>query len=293
MDKLSSLIKRNIKVFFANKSNIFFSQLAIIILLILHFAVLREMNAANFMQTGAEFDEKWSYWMADTLMLSAIIPIGAITLAINTLEQIVLDKERKIIDDLYVAPVSRNTLLFSYIISSLIIGTITLLIFIGGYQIYFINVYGVAFTFNQISTIIAVALLSIVFANSFVMIIVSFVKRSQVMGSIGTIMGTLIGFLCGAYIPMGVLGDTTVKILTLLPFAPLTALARQSFLMNISATGLPEIFASGKSAKVYGYELYLAGEKLTIMALTAIVLIYVVIFIIALIIRFKKMKKSS
>lgn len=293
MNKLFSLTKRNVKLYFASKSNIFFSMLAVIILIGLHFIVFRKMNADNFLSQGFKVDKKWLFWLSDCLMLSSIIPIGAVTVSLTSIGQIVTDKEKNIINDFYVSPVSKTVLLLSYLLSSFIIGIIILLGFTVFFEIYLIAIYGISFTLFQFICILGVIMLSLLLGNFFVMLVVSFVKREQAMGAIGTIIGTMLGFFCGAYVPVGVLGENVTKIFTVLPFLPITALARQSFFMNISKTGLQKEWISGEFAKIYGYELFLNNQKLSILSLILIVVGFVVLFSILLIIRFKKMKKND
>lgn len=293
MNKLSSLTKRNIKLYFASKSNIFFSMLALLILVVLHFIVFRKMNAESLMSSGFPIAEKWALWFSDCLMLSALLPIGAITISLTSLGQIVTDKEKNIINDFYVSPVSKNTLLFSYLLSSLAVGTLLLTGFIVFFEVYLIAVYGISFSFLQLLAVIGVMVLSLFLGNSFVMIIVSFVKREQAMGAVGTILGTMLGFFCGAYVPVGVLGEAVSSIFTFLPFLPITALARQTFFMNISETGLTKEMISGELAKLYGYELFLGENQLSPTVLALIVTAFIVLFSIILLIRFQKMRKTD
>lgn len=293
MSKLTSLTKRNIKIYFASKSNIFFSMLALIILVGLHFVVFRKMNADSLLSSGISIHEKWAFWFSDCLMLSALIPIGAVTISLTSLGQIVTDKERNIINDFYVAPVSRNTLLMSYLLSSFTIGAMMLLGFIAVFEIYLVVIYGISFTIMQFLAVLGVTVLSLLLGNSFVMLIVSFVKREQAMGAIGTILGTMLGFFCGAYVPIGVLGKSVGTIFTCLPFLPLTTLSRQSFFMNISSTGLTKDIVGGELAKIYGYELFLNDEKLSMTALCLIVAAYIVLFGTLLLVRFKNMRKTD
>ncbi|MEG1719296.1 MAG: ABC transporter permease [Clostridia bacterium] len=293
MNKLTSLTKRNIKLFFASKSNIFFSTLALIILVLLHFIVLRKMNADSFISAGLPIDEKWAFWFSDSLMLSSLIPISAITISLTSLCQIVTDKEKNIINDFYVAPVSRTTMLISYLLSSFIIGAIMLLGLVAFIQIYLMVMYGVSFTVVQLLSILGVTMLSLLLGNSFVMLIVSFVKREQAMGAIGTILGTMLGFFCGAYVPIGVLGEGITKLFTALPFLPITSLARQAFFMNITKTELTKEMIGGPLAKMYGYELYFNDEKLSTLTLILIVLAFIILFSMLLVLIFKKMRKKD
>lgn len=295
MNKLISLTKRNIKLFFASKSNIFFSLLAILILLALHFIIFRNMmgNQINdsFKVAGVIIDEKYGFWLSDVLMLSALIPIGAVTVSLVALGQIVSDKEKNIISDFYVSPISRNTLLFSYLVSSLIIGLAVCVALTAFLLIYFILLYGVSFSFEQIVALLGIILFSLLMGNTFVMIIVAFVQRNQAMGAIGTILGTLLGFLAGAYVPIGTLGDGIASVLACLPFLPLVGLTKQIFLMSIADTPITKDFISGDFAKFNGIEIYFGNTQIPIWGCILIVLVFVSVATVALIFIFKKMRK--
>ena len=293
MSKLVSLTKRNIKIFFSNKANIFFSSIALIILVVLHFSVFRSQNADALLEVGMNIDEKWAYWFSDSLMLSSLIPIAGITIAITTLSQIVSDKEKNIINDLYISPISKNTLLFSYLLSSIIISLFLISLYIIFLLGYYYFIYGLFFSAVQILAIIGVMVLSILLGNFFVLIIVSFIKREQAMGAVGTILGTLMGFLCGAYVPVGVLGESISKVFTFLPFLPITSIARNVFFINVDQTGIPSGILSGNLADIYGYKLYLNGEQLTTVSLVMMVVIYIILCTIINIIRFKKMRNND
>jgi len=293
LSKLYYLTRRNIKLFFASKSNMFFSMLAILILVGLHFIVFRKMNADSFLASGLPLAKKWALWLSDCLTLSTLIPIGAVTVSVTSLAQLVTDKEKHTIDDFYVLPLSKNTILASYLFSSFTIGTIVLTAFIIFFNVYSFLSYGLLFGIAQLFCVLGIGLMSLFLGNFFIMIIVSFVKREQAMGAIGTIVGTTIGFISGAYFPLGILGEKASKVLTFTPFLPLTALSRQAFFSNIAQTELTKEIIGGDLAKFYGYELYFGGEILTQNMLFLIVLLYICIFAALLLIRFMKMRKND
>jgi multidrug/hemolysin transport system permease protein len=272
-------------------------MLALLILTGLHFIIFRKMNANNamgvFANMGLQIDEKWSYWWSDTLMLSTLIPIGSVTISITALGQIVIDKEKMAMNDFYVSPLNRNTLLLSYLLSSLAVGGMICGGFVLFSEVYFLAVYGISFGFVQMLAILGSVVISLILGNTFVLILASFVEREQALGAIGTILGTMLGFFCGAYVPLGVLGETTAAIFSALPFLPVTVITKQAFLMNISKTQLSMDIIGGKFAKFYGYDVYFGDTKMSVLALLGIVAAYIVVFCITLIFIFKRMKKHD
>jgi len=278
MNSLMMMIKRNIKLFFRNKPNVFFSVLAILILLVLHFVVFRTMFADGWVEIfsaipGFEVDRVDLEWMTDSLMFATLFPIGAITISLSSLGLMVSDRETGVFADFMTAPFDRNKLLASYLLSSIIISAIILLLFLGMFEIYFLLRFGISFTFAHVGQILLVIALSLLFANVFMLFVVSFFKRQQSLGAVGTIIGTLVGFLCGAYIMVGMFGDTVRNIFGLLPFLQLTVLSRQAFLARIEElTPLTNNMLTGELARDFGFELWI-GEKMISPGLTILMVI--------------------
>ena len=233
MSELSSLVKRNVMVFCRTKSNIFFSILAIAILVVLHFLILREMYTDQWSDLvsnmGIVVERTDLYWMVDSLMFAAIIVVGAISISLVTLTIIVADKETNALSDFLVSPIKRNSLFISYLISSFLIGFVILMGFVIFFEIYFIIVFGISFTLLQIVLIVISSIGVLIFSNVFMLLVMSLIKSQQSVGSIGTVLGTMIGFITGAYIPMGMFGSFISDILSSLPFYQLTALVREIF----------------------------------------------------------------
>ena len=50
MRNLASLVRRDVKIFYRTKGNIFFSLLSVIILVALHFMIFRQMYTDNWIQ---------------------------------------------------------------------------------------------------------------------------------------------------------------------------------------------------------------------------------------------------
>jgi len=300
MSDIWQLTKRNIKVFFKSKSNIFFSTLSILILLFLHFAVFRNMFADNWEQVFAagniplEIERSKITWLVDSMIFAAIIPMAAVTISLTALAQMTTDKQKNSINDFLVSPIKRQDMLVGYLLSSFIIGGSLCFAFLVIFEIFFLIVYGVGFAVVQMLAILAVTLFSLVFANVFMLLIITFIKTEQTLGAIGTILGTMIGFMCGAYIPVGMFGEMVGNIFSLLPFLQLTVLSRQAFIMNISEV-LPfnMEMLTGPTAQGFGLECWIFGNLIPLWGVALITLGFTVAMFTALVIIFKKLKKKD
>lgn len=298
MSNLKSLIKRNIKIFYRTKGNIIFASLSVIILVALHFIIFRNMFTDSWAQIVQQFQidikRQQLAWVVDNLMFSAVIPIGAITISLVALGLMVADKETNVLADFLVSPIGRNSLLASYLASSFMVGFINLLGFIAFFEVYFLVVYGIGFTLAQLGLILLATIGSLLFANVFMLLVVSFVKSQQSLGALGTILGTLLGFLSGAYIPIGQFGEAIGNIFSCLPFLQITVLTRQAFLYKLEThTPLSHEMLSGKLARSFGIELWVGGTLVPTWAVAALAGLVTAILLLALIARFNKMKKED
>lgn len=169
-------------------------------------------------------------WLSDSIMLSGLIPILSISVSLVVLSIIVTDKENKITMDFMVAPINRSIWMLSYFISSLIICAVASIGMVILTDIYLFIVSSYFLSFLQIIKILGIVILSLIFGNLFMLFLISFVKTSNGIGGIGTIIGTLQGFVSGCYMPFGVLPKGLYYTLYSLPFAQLSSLIRSVFL---------------------------------------------------------------
>ena len=297
MSHIMSLVKRDIKIFYRTKGNIFFSLLGVLILVILHFAIFRNMYTDNWVSIIAQIpfvsaERLELQWIADSLMFAAILPIGGLTISLTTLGLMVSDKEKNVLSDFLVAPIRRNNLLISYLLSSFIVCFVMMIGFVAFFQIYFLAVYGFGFTLMQFGLIFAGLIASLVFGNVFMLLLLSFVKTEQSLGSVGAIVGTFSGFVGGAYIPLAMFGDAVGTVFSALPFAQLTILVRGAFLITLeNVTPLTHELISGEIARGFGIELWLGDNLIPLWGAALLVGGFTLALLIGLIIRFRKMKK--
>jgi multidrug/hemolysin transport system permease protein len=184
MGSLKAMTIRNIKMYYRHPSNVFFSMLAIIILLGLHFIVFRNVFTDNWVHIvsqmpGLDVPRADLQWLTDSLMFAAVLPIGAVTIALSTLGLMVSDREEGVFADFMTAPFSRNKLLASYLLSSFIISGIILFGFLVCFEIYFVLVYDISFSFAQEAQIASIILGSLVFANVFMLLLISFFTMDE------------------------------------------------------------------------------------------------------------------
>lgn len=299
MNSLASLVKRNIIIFYRTKGNILFSLLSVLILVALHFAIFRQMYTDIWEESiagipGLYIERLYFQWIVDSLMFSAIILLCAMSTSLITLGLMVSDRENNALSDFLVAPIRRNRLLASYLVSSFIICFAMLACLVLFFHVYFIIIYGVGFTLIQATMILLITIGTLIFANVFMLLLLSSIKRQQSLSGIGAIIGTFTGFVSGAYIPIGMFGNTIGNILSALPFVQLTMLSRNIFLYNVeNVTPLTHEMLSGELARMFGFEIWIGDWYLSTGNVTLFVSGITFVLLVWLMIRFSKMKKDE
>lgn len=230
------ITKRNLTIFFRDKGSVFFSFLSSIITIGLYFLFLKRVSISEFKNFKhiQEFMDNWIF--------AGIIGITTITSSISAMGIMVRDKQYKMYKDFYVSPISRSSLSRAYLLSSfLITGILSLFTLIVAELFILLNGGSLL---NPLAFLKVLALIALtVFANTSMMFwITSFFKTMNTLSTAATIIGTLIGFLTGIYIPIGNLPEGVQWIIKFFPPAHGVLLFRQVMTKDIMAKcflGLP------------------------------------------------------
>ena len=236
-----SLIERNLKLYLRDKMGVFFSFLSVFIVLLLYALFLGDNTVSNVRDSIGQ-DITGIEELVTTWLLAGIVMISTVTVPINAVSIIVEDRQKRIMDDFYTAPVNRNHLILAYLFSSVIITTImTLTNFILG-QIYMVFLGYSLLPLISLLQITGLIIVSSFTFSSFFFVLTFFFSTSRSFGSLGTIVGTLVGFFGGIYVPIGVLADTVQWVMNLIPIAHSVTLFRQVYtgeIVSIVFQGAP------------------------------------------------------
>lgn len=301
MSELISLVRRNNKIFYRSRGNIFFAMMIVVIILALHFLFLQnmmtdDMFAAFEKMPGNTILRKDILFLVDSQVFAATIPMGAVSISLIALGLVVIDREKNLIGDFLVSPIRRNKLMLSYLVSSFVVGLFILLALVLFFEIYFVARYGISFTAVQILMIVGMTVVSILFSNIFVLTIVSFLKSEQALSGLSAGFGSALGFLSGAYMPVGIFGEQVKNIFSALPFLQLTSLTRKVFWRELeNVTNLTPELLRGEFdfARYFGVDLVIGDTALTWWMMILSIAGYTAVFLLVLSIRFAHMKKAD
>lgn len=302
MKQLSALITRNLKIYLRDRSAVFFSLLAMFIVILLMIVFLGDMNIKTITNMLDELnigDLGTNKKNAENLILmwtiSGVVSINAVTITLSSLTTMINDTAQNRIQSFYTAPISKTKIALGYLgaawISSIIICVITLLIG---------EVYAVSQGSQMFSSMDHIKLIGMIFINSFtysciMYFIAMLVKSEGAWSSINTIIGTLVGFLGGIYIPLAALPNEIVSFLKCLPVLHGTSMFRSVItndMLNNTFNGVPsEIVDQYKEAM--GISLKIGDTTINPIMQIAFLLICGIIFIVLSAVIMNKSRKQD
>ena len=120
MTVITNLISRNLKLYFRDRTSVFFSLLGVLIIIGLYVLFLGNLivkNLEGFVTVGARFT-------VDSWIMAGVLAVTTVTTTMGAYGAMVEDRSKKISRDFSSAPVKRSQLAAGYILSSFIIGMI-------------------------------------------------------------------------------------------------------------------------------------------------------------------------
>jgi len=253
------LIKRNLLLFFRDRSAVFFSLLSVLIIIGLYALFLGDALEKS-LQTGLGFESDKISVVIASITLAGMIAVTSVTSCLGALGVSVSDKENAG-KDFRTSPVSRKKILVGYIAGSGAVGlimTVAALVICTGY---ILSKGGSLPSPTNCGLLLLTAVLSVLCGNAMVFFGTTFVKSQQAYTSMSTIIGTLIGFLMGIYIPLGTLPEAMQWVIKLFPMTHAASMFKQIFadgeLAELFATAPPEALQGTR--EMFGVALTFGG----------------------------------
>ena len=230
------MAKRNLKLFFRDKSAVFFSLLAVFIIIGLYALFLGDV------WTGSMEGVPGVRVLMDSWILSGLLAVTSVTTTMGAFGIMVDDKAKKITKDFAASPIGRGRLAGGTILSSFTVGVIMTLVALVIVQGYILIEGGAFLGVIPLLKVIGLVLLATFTNTSLVLFLVSFFRSANAFATASTVLGTLIGFVTGIYLPVGQLPDAVGWIVKLIPVSHAAVLFRQVMMagpMETSFAGAP------------------------------------------------------
>lgn len=236
--------KRNLLLFFRDKSSVFFSLLAVFIIIGLYALFLGDVWISQYNEIPN------IRFLMDSWIMAGLLAVTSVTTTMGAFGTLVSDREKKIMKDFNSSPVKRSSIAGGYVISSFLIGCIMSIVALLLVEIYIVASGGKLLSLASFGKVFGLILVCTLVNTSIVFLVVSFFKSNNAFATASTVIGTLIGFITGIYLPVGVLPEAVQFVIKIFPVSHAVAIFRQV----IMETPLSEAFAGAPAEMVSEFE---------------------------------------
>lgn len=302
MNTFKALIKlslRNIKVFVKDRANVFFSLLAPLIVLALYVLFIGRMQADGISDALERFGvsaDKTVRAFSDSWMLSGVMATSCITVPLCACGTMIQDKNRGVTADYLASPIPAWLPSAAYFIAVAAAGIIISLAVLCVCFVWLAATGSWLLTAADVFGCIGVCLLSVLSSSTLLVFVIGFVSSEGAFTGINVILGTVTGFLIGAYMPISSF-PAGVQYVTLFVPGSYSAALFRGFFMDGALGEMAEVvspeFADGL-ADQFSVNLNFFGGNLSAGGAAGILAGTVVLFgaccFVAALIRIKKNK---
>ncbi len=226
-----NFMKRNLLVFFKDKASVFFSLLSVFIIIGMYALFLGDVWTSGMSELSN------ARGIMDSWIVAGLIAVTSVTTTMGAFGTMVEDKTRKIIKDIRSSPLPRISIAGGYILSAFVIGVIMCVIALALCEVYIVAEGGTLLGGMQLLKVFGLILLSTFSNTALVLFFVSFFQSNNAFSIASTIIGTVIGFLTGIYIPIGQLPTSVQAVIKVFPPSHSALLLRQVIMEDVLKTG--------------------------------------------------------
>ncbi len=265
---------RNLKVFFKDKSSVFFSLLAVFIIIGLYALFLGDV------WTSSMSDIAGIRFLMDSWIMAGLLAVTSVTTTMGAYGIMVQDREKKITKDFAASPVGNKNIVGGYIIGAVIIGIIMSIVALILAELYILAGGGELLSAQALAKVLSLIVVCTLCNSSIILFLVSFFKSNNAFATASTIIGTLIGFLTGIYLPIGQLPESVQWIIKCFPVSHGAVLFRQVMMeapMSASFNGAPTQIVSDFE-NMMGVTLKFGDATVTPLASLIVLLATAVVF---------------
>lgn len=299
--KLFALVSRNMKCYFKDKFLFFVSLITPMILLVLYVTFLRTVYIGTFKDIFAQFnftaDSSLIDGLAGAWLLSSIIAVCSVTVAICSNAVMIQDKIDGSLNDLNVSPVKGTTVSLSYFIANFLVTFLVMLCVLVVGCVY-LAIVGWYIPVTDFLMILVDMVCCVLFGTLLAGVIESFISTQGALSAVSTLVSSMYGFICGAYMPLSQFAEGMRNALCCLPGTYSVGIIRKHFMGGyVDKLGDMGLLEQGQKAFLDAFDgnLYVGSTEIPLWAMYVILLSTCAVLLIAyiLIVIFKNKKKQQ
>lgn len=282
---MSAMILRNLKLYFRDRGAVFFSMLAVLIVIALY-----ALFIADNVMSGSLGELENGKQILDLWIIGGLFSIVSITTTLASYGIMVNDRSTGIIKDFYASSIARWKLVLSYILAACITGMIMCIFTLCASQVYILFDGGQLMNWQSIISLAGLSLVSIACGSSMMFLLSLFMKSSSAFANASMVVGTLSGFIMGIYIPIGTLPSFAQQLIRFFPMSHACALFRTLLTNDILQDAMQHapVQTLHKVKESLGITLSINAHVITMQESLLILIITTALFMIGSIILFKR-----
>lgn len=302
MREVKSFVKRITLVYVRDRAAVFFSVLSMLIILMLVWLFLGNMNSENIVEVLSTYggvrdavtDKENADYLIVVWTLAGVLLSNCVTISMTVMGNMIYDEEKNKLACFYTAPVGRIKIALGYVLSAWIIGTLMCTLTLAAAQVWLF-----CSGSETLSGLVMLQLTGMIILNTFVYSSLSylmalFVHSNSAWSGILTIVGTLVGFLGAVYLPVYMLPEGVASFLKGLPILHGVSMMRRVCVqaaVDTTFSGLPKE-VSQKFCENMGVVIRMQDTEITVwtQCIWLLVLSIAVLFVAALINRRRKLR---
>lgn len=291
--KLVTLVARNTKCYFKDKFLFFVSMITPLILLVLFATFLRNVYIDSFKSAfpeGFTAQDRVLEGITGAWLVSSILSVSSVTVAFCSNVVMINDKIEGNLNDFRVSPVKGVTTSIAYFISNFFVTLIVMLCLMLIGHIYLAAV-GWYIPVGDVFMILVDIICSVLFGTLLAGVVESFISSQGGLSAVSTLVSSMYGFICGAYMPFSQFSEGLRNVLCCLPGTYGVGIMRNhymgGYLSALADEGVPQEALSAIkenfdiSIKVFGTEIPLGAMYGILLGACAFLIVaYVAIVII-------------
>lgn len=225
---MNALVYRGLSLFFKNRQAVIGSFIGAAIMIILYVFLLGESLVGSLsVLTHPKL-------VVDAWMLAGVIGIASASSTLGSVSLMIRDKESNVYTDFMISPISKSKIMLGYFFSTFLISLLITLVVIVIAEIYLVVLSkGEFLTLPQFGLLFVVSLLTVFCSSAFMFFIASFFRRIDTFSTVTAVIGPLIGFLTGCYVPIGSLPEGVQKVVEYFPLTSGIVLIRRILTENV------------------------------------------------------------
>lgn len=232
---MNALVYRGLRLFFKNKQAVMGAFIAAFILIGLYVFLLGD-SLVN--QLSALSNPQL---VVDTWMLAGVIGIVSASSTLGSASLMIRDRERNVYTDFMISPIQKRKIMLGYFLSPFMVSVIITFSVAIVAELYIVFLSKGAFlTLKQAILLFFSCLFTVFCSSAFMFFVASFFRKIDTFSTMTSIIGPLLGFLTGCYVPIGSLPETAQMVVKYFPLTSGVVLIRRVLTENVFTSDNPE-----------------------------------------------------